>query len=41
MACHEGAGSALKQGYKNVFVMPDGIRGWEKAAKPVEPMSAM
>lgn len=38
MACHEGAGGALKRGYKKVFVMPDGIRRWEKAGKPVESM---
>lgn len=36
MACHQGAGSAKKLGYKNVFVFPPGIRGWEKANKPVE-----
>ena len=35
MACHESAGSAIKLGYKNVFVMPDGIRNWEQAGKPV------
>ncbi len=36
MACHKGAGSALKLGYKNVYVMPAGIFGWQKAGKPVE-----
>jgi rhodanese-related sulfurtransferase len=36
MACHEGAGSALKLGYKKVFVLPAGIAGWKKAGKPVE-----
>ena len=36
MACHEGAGSAVKLGYKNVFVMPDGIAGWKRAQRPVE-----
>jgi rhodanese-related sulfurtransferase len=36
MACHEGAGRAVKFGYKNVFVMPAGIQGWEKAGLPVE-----
>jgi rhodanese-related sulfurtransferase len=36
MACHSGAGSAAKLGYKNVFVLPAGIMGWEKAGKPVE-----
>lgn len=39
MASHEGAGSALKLGYHNVFVMPDGILGWTKAGKPIEPRS--
>ncbi len=28
--------SALKLGYKNVFIMPEGIRGWKKAGKPVD-----
>jgi len=28
--------SAFKLGYKNVFIMPAGIMGWEKAGKPVE-----
>lgn len=36
MACHKGAGSALKLGYKHVYVMPAGIMGWQKAGKPVE-----
>jgi len=36
MACHDGAGSAVKLGYKHVFVLPAGIAGWEKAQKPVE-----
>lgn len=36
MACHEAAREAVKHGYKNVFVMPAGIQGWEKAGKPVE-----
>jgi rhodanese-related sulfurtransferase len=27
---------ALEFGYSNVFVMPDGIAGWEKAKLPVE-----
>jgi rhodanese-related sulfurtransferase len=26
----------VKLGYAKVFVMPDGIRGWLKAGKPVE-----
>jgi rhodanese-related sulfurtransferase len=36
MACHEAARAAVKYGYTNVFVMPSGIAGWEKAGKPVE-----
>jgi rhodanese-related sulfurtransferase len=36
MACHTGAVSAVKLGYKNVFILPAGIMGWEKARKPVE-----
>lgn len=28
--------SALKLGYKKVFIMPAGIQGWKKAGKPVE-----
>ena len=36
MACHQAAREAVKYGYKNVFVMPAGIQGWEKAGKPVE-----
>lgn len=36
MACHEAARAAVALGYKNVFVMPDGIQGWTKAGKPVE-----
>jgi len=38
-ACHEGAGSALKLGFKKVFIMPAGIAGWKKAGKRVEPVS--
>lgn len=36
MACHEGATAAIKAGYKNVYIMPGGIAGWEKAQKPTE-----
>jgi rhodanese-related sulfurtransferase len=36
MTCHAGAGRAFELGYENVFVMPDGIAGWEKAKQPVE-----
>lgn len=39
MACHAGAKKALEAGYKNVFIMPAGIAGWEKANKPVETTS--
>jgi rhodanese-related sulfurtransferase len=28
--------SAIKLGFKNVYVMPAGIFGWKKAGKPVE-----
>jgi rhodanese-related sulfurtransferase len=35
-ACHSGASSAVKLGYTNVFILPTGIRGWEKAKQPVE-----
>jgi rhodanese-related sulfurtransferase len=28
--------SAAKLGYHNVFILPAGIQGWEKANKPVE-----
>jgi rhodanese-related sulfurtransferase len=27
---------AIKLGYKNVYTLPPGIMGWEKAGKPVE-----
>jgi len=35
-ACHDGAGSAVKLGYKHVYIMPAGIKGWKKAGKQVE-----
>lgn len=35
-ACHVAARSALALGYRNVFILPAGIMGWEKAGKPVE-----
>lgn len=28
--------SALKLGFKNVYIFPPGIMGWEKAGKPVD-----
>jgi len=36
MASHIAARAAAKQGYRNVFVMPDGIEGWLKAGKRFE-----
>jgi rhodanese-related sulfurtransferase len=36
MACHQAARAAVSLGYKNVFIMPDGIQGWKKAGKEVE-----
>jgi len=36
MACHQAARAAVSYGYKNVFIMPAGIQGWEKEGKPVE-----
>jgi rhodanese-related sulfurtransferase len=28
--------SAVKLGYRHVYIMPEGIQGWQKAGKPVE-----
>jgi rhodanese-related sulfurtransferase len=36
MACHGAARAAAKAGFKKVFIMPDGIEGWEKAGKRIE-----
>jgi rhodanese-related sulfurtransferase len=36
MASHDAAREAAKLGYRNVFVMSDGISGWVKKGKPVE-----
>ena len=36
MASHDAARVAAKAGFKNVYVMADGIDGWNKAGKPVE-----
>ncbi len=36
MASHDVARRAAKLGYTRVYVMPDGIRGWLAAGKPVE-----
>jgi rhodanese-related sulfurtransferase len=38
-ACHAGAEKAIELGYKNVFVMPDGLAGWVKSGKPLEKSS--
>ncbi len=35
-ACHKAAQMALELGYKNVYIMPAGISGWEKAKKKLE-----
>lgn len=35
-ACHSGAQAAIALGYRNVFIMPEGIQGWQKAGKPLE-----
>jgi len=36
MACHQAANAAIKLGYKNVFIMPAGIVGWQKAHQKIE-----
>jgi rhodanese-related sulfurtransferase len=36
MACHKAARRAVEMGYTNVWIMPAGIMGWEKAGKKVE-----
>ena len=36
MASHGAAQLATKAGYKNVYVMSDGIQGWKKAGKPTQ-----
>jgi hypothetical protein len=36
MACHTAAVAAEKLGYKHVFVMPAGIKGWKAAGKKLE-----
>jgi rhodanese-related sulfurtransferase len=35
-ASHRAATSAIDLGWQKVHVMPAGIRGWQKAGKPVE-----
>ncbi len=34
MASHHAAREAAKLGYRNAYVMTDGISGWVKAGKP-------
>jgi rhodanese-related sulfurtransferase len=35
-ACHVAARTAIELGYKNVFIMPAGIAGWQKAKQKLE-----
>ncbi len=35
-ACHHAATAAIGLGYTNVYIMPEGITGWEKKGKKVE-----
>ena len=35
-ACHKAAAAAVALGHTQVFIMPAGIAGWEKAGQPVE-----
>lgn len=35
-ASHQAAESARNLGYNNVFVLTDGIDGWQKSGRPVE-----
>ncbi len=35
-ASHEAAAQAISLGYRNVFVMKDGIVGWRRAGKRLE-----
>jgi len=35
-ACHVGARAAMKLGYTKVYIMPEGIMGWEAAKLPTE-----
>jgi len=35
-ACHVAARTAVDLGYKNVFIMPAGIAGWQKAKQKLE-----
>lgn len=35
-ACHTAANAAINYGYKNVYIMPAGIKGWKDAKKKTE-----
>ena len=35
-ACHHAAEAALALGFTNVWIMPEGIKGWEEAKYPVQ-----
>ncbi|CAN5410382.1 hypothetical protein BH09MYX1_BH09MYX1_16980 [soil metagenome] len=35
-ACHQAATAAIGLGYTNVYIMPEGITGWEKKGKKIE-----
>ncbi len=35
-ACHHAAEAAIALGYTNVWIMPEGIKGWEAQKFPVE-----
>ncbi len=35
-ACHHAAEAAIALGYTNVWIMPEGIKGWEEQKLPVE-----
>jgi rhodanese-related sulfurtransferase len=37
LACHVGARRALELGYRRVFIMPEGRRGWRARGFPLEP----
>jgi rhodanese-related sulfurtransferase len=37
MASHEAAKRALKAGYADVSILPEGIQGWKDAGQPVAP----
>jgi rhodanese-related sulfurtransferase len=39
-ASHAAAKRALEAGYKDVYVMSDGIEGWRKAGQPTDPFAA-